>query len=1451
MRPYSALGARELPVADAFDSGIAFERSLGDGHTPANGPAAGRWSALRSLAAAVLFVVVAMAAVMASAQSTLYWDTNGTADGSGAATGTWGTSNFWNTDPTGGAGGAFQTATTSADNLFISAGTNGTAGTITVGTTQSANSLTFQNNVSVTVSGGTAINLGSTTGAGIFMASGVNSSNTVSTPLVLGGNVSFQNLGNAAALNVSGNMTGTGNIAITSNGVGSTVPLGTTTTTLNSAGTVSYSGTSFARTQISAILGNNVTGVTSNSNAGNFGIASPTINVNINGTTFTNNGIQSLTFRGAGQTVTGTGDLILKSNSPYSIPMSIDFNGNQQAITINHTGAITNSGTGLGGARIDAQIATNVTAINQNSATSNLYLVNVTSNPGNGPITQSNNSFTAPVNINAGILYSGYVNALTTSGTITFRGGTLMYGAASATDLTTKMTTDGTSPYSLDTNGVGVSASALAASGTSGLNKFGPGTLTLTGNSTYTGTTRIGGGTSTLERLDGGTLQVGDGTTGSLNGTTGTALTFAGTGTFNVQKAANSTQGMQALTFSAGDGTVQSTYAGTSGVDVSTVSFTSVGVPAAGATANYVNSGSGTNGVDNKIVLGGQAAGVMGKASYFGGSAYAAYDAGGFVRAIAYGSDTNAPAAIAGGATLGVNDATQNVQVTAAITGQTAAAVNTINMTSGAAFKLASGTLAVNGLLRSGGSSTATVISGGNGITTTAAGGDLVARADASADTLMIRSPVLDNGTSSFTKSGAGVVWLTGANTYAGNTAINQGVLVLSTPANRSYNGVITGAGTLAVTGPGTLTLTNPATLTGGITISQGTLLLDYTGAGVPNTNLVNGVNTLTLGSGGGSNIPSGGGTLLIKGKSSGITSQNLSVKPPPETSPGVVTNAGSSRILVDPNGGTATQVLMGQLQNVIARNGNLERVGSNGSTLLIGKTAGAGSGDARFMYATDGRNGGPHNNLNTGRLVYTNNGGADVDFIANGVNDNATTPYVLTPVGTNGTVYTPMTSTTFTGGWMRLAGSDASVTTNSGTATGLKIANPDAGRSITINAGQTWVAAAGIIMTGSNDFTIAGGNLGTTNANDAYQRAYVIQQYSTGTLTIASTLAEVGTNNCFIKSGPGRLVLSGTNTFGGPTYINEGVLTAGSAQNGTTSGPLGANGVINFTGGTLQYSSDANIAVADYSPRFATGGGMQYMVDTNGRSVTFGTALASAGGSLTKSGSGTLTLNAVGNAYTGTTSINGGTLALGASALLAYTPVIDVASGATFDVTGKLSAGLTLSQFAPQELKGDGLAFGNFTLGTSSALTPGASGVGTLSFDGNLTLSGSSVFNFELGSDATAGTTYDQVKLLSTFGGTFDLGAGVINFSNFNFTPLTGFGAGTYTLFDGGFATTGAGTLGSSLTGQINGLDATLSQSGTSVLLTVTSAVPEPGTLVLLAAAGVAAAVARHRRRQ
>ena len=53
-----------------------------------------------------------------------------------------------------------------------------------------------------------------------------------------------------------------------------------------------------------------------------------------------------------------------------------------------------------------------------------------------------------------------------------------------------------------------------------------------------------------------------------------------------------------------------------------------------------------------------------------------------------------------------------------------------------------------------------------------------------------------------------------------------------------------------------------------------------------------------------------------------------------------------------------------------------------------------------------------------------------------------------------------------------------------------------------------------------------------------------------------------------------------------------------------------------------------------DYSPYFSNAAGRAYNVDTNGQNVTWATALTSSGGSLTKSGSGTLTLTAA-NTYT------------------------------------------------------------------------------------------------------------------------------------------------------------------------------------------------------------------------
>lgn len=93
----------------------------------------------------------------AHALNDLYWDTNGTADGSGLATGTWGVSNFWTTDPNGQTN-TFQVTTDSTNDVHFSAGTNGGAGTITVSGSQFANGIYFEESA-VTISGGTSVTL--------------------------------------------------------------------------------------------------------------------------------------------------------------------------------------------------------------------------------------------------------------------------------------------------------------------------------------------------------------------------------------------------------------------------------------------------------------------------------------------------------------------------------------------------------------------------------------------------------------------------------------------------------------------------------------------------------------------------------------------------------------------------------------------------------------------------------------------------------------------------------------------------------------------------------------------------------------------------------------------------------------------------------------------------------------------------------------------------------------------------------------------------------------------------------------------------------------------------------------------------------------------------------------------------------------------------------------------
>jgi autotransporter-associated beta strand protein len=239
---------------------------------------------------------------------------------------------------------------------------------------------------------------------------------------------------------------------------------------------------------------------------------------------------------------------------------------------------------------------------------------------------------------------------------------------------------------------------------------------------------------------------------------------------------------------------------------------------------------------------------------------------------------------------------------------------------------------------------------------------------------------------------------------------------------------------------------------------------------------------------------------------------------------------------------------------------------------------------------------------------------------------------------------------------------------------------------------------------------------------------------------------------------------------------------------------------------------------------------------------------------SLEHRGPGTWTLDAA-NTYSGATTLTGGTLRIGPGGSIPNSVAIDVRSAATLDVTDLAPAGFTVGN--AQTLRGDGVVTGSLvTIAAGGTIAPrgDASAVGSLRLENGLTLNGTYVAEIDFQNVLTGAHAADQLEVAS---GDVALAGGTIRLTLLNAplgvldTPATivlvnNAGAGTTTLTNVTWDPQSNAPFVYSILDTYDA--ATSSDTGGNDLAIRISAVPEPGSLVALAALAVLAG--RRRRR-
>ncbi|HEY9248553.1 MAG TPA: autotransporter-associated beta strand repeat-containing protein, partial [Rariglobus sp.] len=295
---------------------------------------------------------------------------------------------------------------------------------------------------------------------------------------------------------------------------------------------------------------------------------------------------------------------------------------------------------------------------------------------------------------------------------------------------------------------------------------------------------------------------------------------------------------------------------------------------------------------------------------------------------------------------------------------------------------------------------------------------------------------------------------------------------------------------------------------------------------------------------------------------------------------------------------------------------------------------------------------------------------------------------------------------------------------------------------SLTVN-GTTPTAVA---FTSNTPFTLNDNLLITVNNTSATD--------SRGALSIAGIIDGTGR---IIKAGAGKVSLTGTNTFTGGLTINAGtVRVTGASGIGAAPASFVADQVV-LDGGTLQFDGSSNVSIGSSSTTstigFTLGSNNGEIAVTNSGSYNLHTVIAG-GGSLTKSGTGTLYLNGA-STYSGGTVIKSGSLRVGVSASLGSgTVTLGSVGGGNASLISNLGGYTYANNITVASGSG-----GTLTLGSDSTSAYNTAFSGALFVGDNLTVTTS----------APSGNRLSFTGILSGTGNITKTGTGELRLTNDN----------------------------------------------------------------------------------